>query len=304
MPELGLAILTDHEIFERLRRRQAGRRFSRGISLKELLAMRPGDFVVHIDHGIGVYRGIERLPVNGQLTDCMKLEYAGGDKLFIPVDQLNLVQKYSAEEGHRPVLSKLGTNQWAKTKAKVKQSIRDMAVELAKLYAARKARPGHAFPPDTVWQAEMEARFPFDETADQLKAIEDVEGDMERAMPMDRLICGDVGYGKTEVAIRAAFKAVMDGKQVAVLVPTTLLAEQHRDTFAGAAAGHPVRVEMLSRFRTRPGDPGRAGGPGRGQGRHRHRHAPPAAEGRQVQGPGAGGRRRGAALRRGATRSG
>jgi transcription-repair coupling factor (superfamily II helicase) len=252
VPELSLALLTDHEIFERLRRRQAGRRFSRGISLKELLAMRPGDFVVHIDHGIGVYRGIERLPVNGQLTDCMKLEYAGGDKLFIPVDQLNLVQKYAAEEGHRPALSKLGTNQWAKTKAKVKQSIRDMAMDLARLYAVRKSRPGHAYPPDTVWQTEMEARFPYDETPDQLKAIEDVKGDMERAMPMDRLICGDVGYGKTEVAIRAAFKAVMDGRQVAVLVPTTLLAEQHRDTFAARLQGAPVRVEMLSRFRTRP----------------------------------------------------
>ena len=252
VPELAIAVLTDHEIFERLRRRQAGRRFSRGISLKELLAMRPGDFVVHIDHGIGVYRGIERLPVNGQLTDCMRLEYAGGDKLFIPVDQLNLVQKYAAEEGHHPVLSKLGTNHWAKTKAKVKQSIRDMAMDLARLYAARKSRPGHAFPPDTVWQTEMEARFPYDETADQFKAIEEVKGDMERAMPMDRLICGDVGYGKTEVAIRAAFKAVMDGRQVAVLVPTTLLAEQHRDTFVARLQGTPVRVEMLSRFRTRP----------------------------------------------------
>jgi transcription-repair coupling factor (superfamily II helicase) len=252
VPELGLAVLTDHEIFERLRRRQAGRRFSRGISLKELLAMRPGDFVVHIDHGIGVYRGIERLPVDGQLTDCMKLEYGGGDKLFIPVEQLNLVQKYAAEEGHQPTLSRLGTNHWARTKAKVKQSIRDMALELARLYAARKTRPGHAFPPDTVWQTEMEARFPFDETADQLKAIEEVKADMERAVPMDRLICGDVGYGKTEVAIRAAFKAVMDGRQVAVLVPTTLLAEQHRDTFAARLQGAPVRVEMLSRFRTRP----------------------------------------------------
>ncbi|MBP6875192.1 MAG: transcription-repair coupling factor [Candidatus Eisenbacteria bacterium] len=248
--EIRLAVLTDHEIFERLRRRRAGRRYSRGISLKELLAMRPGDFVVHIDHGIGVYRGIERLPVNGQLTDCMKIEYAGGDKLFIPVDQLALVQKYSAEEGHRPVLSRLGTNQWAKTKARVKKSIKEMASELLRLYSLRKAHPGHAFAADTVWQAEMEARFPFDETPDQLKAIQEVKADMERPVPMDRLICGDVGYGKTEVAIRAAFKAVMEGKQVAVLVPTTLLAQQHYDTFTERLRGFPACIEMLSRFRS------------------------------------------------------
>ncbi|MBD3236475.1 MAG: transcription-repair coupling factor [Candidatus Eisenbacteria bacterium] len=251
VPELGFAVLTDHEIFQRLRRRRAGRRYSRGISLKELLAMKPGDFVVHIDHGIGTYLGIERLPVNGQLTDCMKIEYAGGDKLFIPVDQLNLVQKYAAEEGHRPSLSKLGTSQWAKTKARVKKSIKDMAEELLRLYALRKSRPGHAFPPDTVWQTEMEARFPYDETPDQLTAIRAVKEDMQAPTPMDRLICGDVGYGKTEVAIRAAFKAVMDGKQVAVLVPTTLLAQQHYETFTRRLEGYPIRIEMLSRFRPR-----------------------------------------------------
>jgi len=251
VPELEMAVLTDHEIFERIRRRRAGRRYSRGISLKELLAMRPGDFVVHIEHGIGVYRGIERLTVNGHLTDCMKIEYAKGDKLFIPVDQLNLVQKYAAEEGATPALSRLGTNQWTKTKAKVKRSIKEMAEELIKLYAQRKAQPGYGFPADTVWQIEMEARFPYEETADQETAIEDVKGDMERSVPMDRLICGDVGYGKTEVAIRAAFKAVMDGKQVAFLVPTTLLTQQHFDTFRDRLLGYPVRVEMLSRFRTR-----------------------------------------------------
>ena len=251
VPELGLAVLTDHEIFQRLRRRRAGRRYSRGISLKELLAMKPGDFVVHIDHGIGKYLGIERLPVNGQLTDCMKIEYAGGDKLFIPVDQLNLVQKYAAEEGHRPGLSKLGTNQWAKTKARIKKSIKDMAEELLKLYALRKIQPGHAFPPDTVWQSEMEARFPYEETPDQLTTISAVKEDMECPTPMDRLICGDVGYGKTEVAIRAAFKSVMDGKQVAVLVPTTLLAQQHFETFTQRLEGYPARIEMFSRFRPR-----------------------------------------------------
>ena len=251
IPELKMAVLTDHEIFQRIRRRHAGRRFSRGISLKELLAMRPGDFVVHIEHGIGIYRGIERLTVNGHLTDCMKLEYAKGDKLYIPVDQLNLVQKYAAEEGARPALSRLGSGKWEKTKQRVKKAIMDIAEQLIKLYALRKSRPGHACAPDTVWQTEMEARFSWDETPDQLVAIEDVKADMERSVPMDRLICGDVGFGKTEVAIRAAFKAVMDGRQVAFLVPTTLLAQQHFDTITERLRGYPVRIDMLSRFRTR-----------------------------------------------------
>ncbi len=251
IPELRLAVLTDHEIFQRSRHRHASRRFSRGISLKELLAMQPGDFVVHIEHGIGVYRGIERLLVDGHLTDCMKIEYAGGDKLFIPVEQLSLVQKYAAEEGARPPLSKLGSQKWERTKQRVKKAIKDIAAELIALYAQRKAQPGHAYAPDTVWQTEMEARFPYDETPDQLKAIDEVKADMEQPVPMDRLICGDVGYGKTEVAIRAAFKSVMDGKQVAFLVPTTLLAEQHFTTFTERLRGYPVRIDMLSRFRAR-----------------------------------------------------
>jgi transcription-repair coupling factor (superfamily II helicase) len=253
IPEVRIAVLTDHEIFARTRRHTAPRRFTRGISLKELLAMGPGDFVVHIDHGIGVYRGLSRLLVDGQETDCMTLEYAGGDKLYIPVEQLGMVQRYSAEEGHRPQLSRLGSPTWERTKAKIKRRIRDMAEELLKTYAIRRSRPGHAFSVDTDAQTTLELSFPYDETPDQLKAIADVKGDMESESPMDRLICGDVGYGKTEVAIRAAFKAVMDGKQVAVLVPTTLLAEQHHDTFVERLRDFPVRVEMLSRFRT-PGE--------------------------------------------------
>ncbi|MBD3335034.1 MAG: transcription-repair coupling factor [Candidatus Eisenbacteria bacterium] len=249
-PEVGLAVLTDHEIFRRLRRRTAGRRFSRGISLKELLAMGAGDFVVHIDHGIGIYRGIKRLVVNGQETDCMLLEYAGGDKLYIPVDQLDLVQRYSAEEGVRPQLSRLGSGQWQKTKARVKKSVKEMASQLLRTYAIRKSRPGYSFGPDTVWQTEMEASFPYEETPDQADAIEQVRADMERAVPMERLICGDVGYGKTEVALRAAFKAALEGKQVAILVPTTLLAQQHYETFRERLEKYPVRVEMLSRFRS------------------------------------------------------
>jgi len=250
MPAEGLAVLTDHEIFTRLRRRTAGRRFSRGISLKELLALTPGDYVVHIDHGIGLYKGLERLVVNGQETDCLSLEYAGGDKHFVPVDQLSLVQKYSAEEGHRPQLSRLGGKSWNKTKDRVKKSIKDMAGELLRTYALRKSRKGFAFSPDTTLLRELEASFPYDETTDQVQAIEDVKRDMESESPMDRLICGDVGYGKTEVALRAALKAVQDGKQVAILVPTTLLAQQHFDTFRERLRDYPVVVEQLSRFRT------------------------------------------------------
>ncbi|MDM7914281.1 MAG: transcription-repair coupling factor [Candidatus Eisenbacteria bacterium] len=249
-PDIGLAVLTDHEIFARSRRRSASRRFTQGISLKELLAMSPGDFVVHVEHGIGVYRGLTRLLVDGQETDCMTLEYAGGDRLYIPADQLSLVQRYSAEEGHRPSLSRLGSPSWARTKAKIKKRIRDMAEELLKTYAIRRSRPGHPFSADTDAQSALELSFPYEETPDQLKAIGEVKADMERPNPMDRLICGDVGYGKTEVAIRAAFKAVMDGKQVAVLVPTTLLAQQHFDTFRERLRDFPVRVELLSRFRS------------------------------------------------------
>ena len=250
LPTRGLAVLTDHEIFTRLRRRTAGRRFSRGISLKELLALQPGDFVVHIDHGIGLYRGLQRLTVNGQETDCLALEYAGGDRHYVPVDQLALVQKYSADEGARPTLSRLGGKSWERTKERVKKSIRDMAGELLKTYAIRKARQGFAFSPDTTMVRELEAAFPYDETPDQLRTIEEVKADMEAQSPMDRLVCGDVGYGKTEVAIRAALKVVQDAKQVAVLVPTTLLARQHYDTFRERLKEFPVVVDFLSRYRT------------------------------------------------------
>jgi transcription-repair coupling factor (superfamily II helicase) len=253
IPDIGLALLTDHEIFARTRRRAAPRRFSRGISLKELLAMGPGDYVVHIDHGIGIYRGLTKLLVNGQMTDCMTVEYAGTDKLYIPVDQLHLVQRYAAEEGHRPQLSRIGSPSWARKKAAIKRKIKDMAEELLKSYAIRRSRPGHAFSQDTDAQSALELSFPYDETVDQLTAICDVKRDMQEPSPMDRLICGDVGYGKTEVAIRAAFKAAMDSKQVVVLVPTTLLAQQHYETFSERLRDFPIRVELLSRFRT-PGE--------------------------------------------------
>ena len=246
----GLALLTDHEIFARYRRRRRRMRRTGGLSIAELSQLKPGDYVVHEEHGVGMYKGMKRLTLSGQETDCLELSYAGKDVLYVPVHQLSLVSRYAAGEGARPAIHSLGSAQWAKTKARAKKAIQDMADELLKAYAARKALPGHAFGPDSVWQKELEASFPYDETPDQLTAIEDVRGDMEAASPMDRLICGDVGYGKTEVAIRAAFKCVQDGKQVAVLVPTTILAQQHGHTFRERLADFPVRVEVLSRFRT------------------------------------------------------
>jgi len=246
----GLAILTDHEIFARYKRRRRRMKRTGGLSLAELSALKVGDFVVHEDHGIGVYRGMKRLTLNGQETDCVEIAYAESDRLFVPVQQLALVSRYAAGEGAKPAVYRLGSGAWAKTKARAKRAIQDMADELVKAYAARKALPGHAFKPDTVWQRELEASFPYDETPDQLAAIEEVREDLEAPRPMDRLICGDVGYGKTEVAIRAAFKAVQDGRQVAVLVPTTILAQQHLLTFRERLADFPVRVEVLSRFRT------------------------------------------------------
>jgi transcription-repair coupling factor (superfamily II helicase) len=250
LPVAGIAFLTDHEIFSRYRRRRRRLKKTGGLSLAELSALRIGDFVVHEDHGVGTYRGMKRLTLNGQETDCLEVAYASGDRLFVPVHQLSLVSRYSAEEGAKPAVHRLGSTAWQKTKAKAKRAIQDMAEGLLKSYAARRALPGHAFKPDTVWQRELEASFPYEETPDQLAAIEAVKNDMETARPMDRLICGDVGYGKTEVAIRAAFKAVQDGKQVALLVPTTILAQQHGITFKERLADFPVRIEVLSRFRT------------------------------------------------------
>ena len=246
----GIALMTDHEIFSRYRRRRRRPKKSAGLTAAELSALKMGDYVVHEDHGVGIYKGMKRLTLSGQETDCIELSYAGKDTLYVPVHQLGLVSRYSAGDGARPSIHALGSASWQKTKARAKKAIQDMAEELLRAYAARHALPGHAFKPDSVWQRELENSFPYDETPDQAKAIEDVRADMEMASPMDRLICGDVGYGKTEVAIRAAFKAVQDGKQVAVLVPTTILAEQHGHTFRERLADFPVKVEVISRFRT------------------------------------------------------
>jgi transcription-repair coupling factor (superfamily II helicase) len=251
MPELKLAVLTDKELFSRYRWRRFRRRLKLGISIRDVAALRPGDYVVHVDYGIGIYRGLKRLPVDGHETDCLQIEYAAGDKLFIPVDQLGLIQKYEAEEAHVPSIHRIGGTLWKRTKARAKKAIKDMAQELIEIQAARRALRGHGFSPDTVWQKEVESSFVYEETPDQLQTCGDVKDDMEKSAPMERLVCGDVGYGKTEVAVRASFKALMDNKQVAVLVPTTVLAQQHYSTFSERLASYPVRVEMLSRFRNK-----------------------------------------------------
>ena len=250
LPGAHLSVLTDHEIFARYRRRRRRLKKTGGLSLAELSALRVGDFVVHEDHGIGTYRGLSRLTLNGQETDCIEIAYAESDRLFVPVHQLGLVSRYAAEEGTRPAVYRLGSVSWQKTKTRAKKAIQEMADELLKAYAERQTLPGYTFKPDSVWQRELEAAFPYEETPDQMAAIEAVKADMESPRPMDRLICGDVGYGKTEVAIRAAFKAVQEGKQVAVLVPTTILAQQHGLTFRERLADFPVKIEVLSRFRT------------------------------------------------------
>jgi len=210
-----------------------------------------GDYVVHVEHGIGQYQGLKEIPQeDGGSVEFMVLEYAEGARLYVPLTRLDLVQKYRSSEGVKPVLNRLGTQQWQKTKARVKKAMKDMAEELLKLYAVRKTAAGHPFASDTEWQREFEDAFEFSETEDQANAILDVKRDMESATPMDRLLCGDVGYGKTEVAMRAAFKAVNDNRQVGVLAPTTVLAFQHYNTFRQRLAAFPIKIEMLSRFRT------------------------------------------------------
>lgn len=211
----------------------------------------PGDYIVHIDHGIGRYLGLEKVKVDAKYVDHFVVEYADGDKLYVPFADLDKVQKYLGFEKRLPKLNKLGSKLWKRAKEKAKSGVYKVAVELLELQAKREAMRGHAFSGDTQWQNELESAFPYKETPDQTKSSVEVKADMESARPMDRLLCGDVGYGKTEVALRAAFKALMDNKQVAILVPTTILAEQHLNTFTERMKKYPVYIEMLSRFRTR-----------------------------------------------------
>jgi transcription-repair coupling factor (superfamily II helicase) len=252
LTDAALQIYSECDIFEEERRTPEKRKNLARTFLSDLRDLKIGDLVVHVDHGIGEFVGLKQLGVAGTaggVQEFLELRYHGDDKLFVPVERLDLVQKYTG--GTRPALDKLGGTTWEKAKTRVKKAMRDMAEELLKLYAQRKAVPGHPFSPDTHWQEEFEDAFPYELTPDQSSAITDIKKDMEAPSPMDRLLCGDVGYGKTEVAMRAAFKAVMDGKQVAFLAPTTVLAFQHLKTLRERFAGFPVTIEMVSRFRTK-----------------------------------------------------
>ncbi len=246
LPDAGLEIYAEGDIFDETERLASPHRRRQKMSafISDLQDLKPGDYVVHIDHGIGTYHGIALV----HDRECMMIHYQGDDRLFVPLERLDLVQKYSSSEGAKPQLDKLGGTTWIARKTRVKRAIRDMAQELLKLYAQRKVGNGFAFSEDTEWQKEFEDAFQYEETPDQLTAVADIKKDMENPIPMDRLLCGDVGYGKTEVAMRAAFKAVSDGKQVAVLAPTTILCFQHFETFKERFAAFPVKIAMLSRF--------------------------------------------------------
>jgi transcription-repair coupling factor (superfamily II helicase) len=249
LPDAGLQIYAEADVFEEERRAADRRRSSARAFRSDLRDLKVGDFVVHVDHGIGMFVGLKQIGIGEAMQEFLELRYAGDDKLFVPVERLDLVQKYTGAT--KPLVDRLGGTSWERAKTKVKKAMRDMAEELLKLYAARKAVPGHAFSADSHWQQEFEDAFEYELTPDQKTAIRDIKGDMESPTPMDRLLCGDVGYGKTEVAMRAAFKVVMEGKQVAFLAPTTVLAFQHQKTLKERFAGFPVRVEMVSRFRSK-----------------------------------------------------
>ncbi|WP_138429375.1 transcription-repair coupling factor [Fodinibius saliphilus] len=250
--EQGLAVYTDHQIFNRYHRpKTRKRRTKNSISVKELRDLNVGDFVVHVDYGIGTFRGFKKIEVRGVEQESVVLHYQENSTLYVNVSNLHKIQKYSSKEGTKPRIDKLGSGRWARKKAETKKKVKDIARDLIKLYAKRKSQDAFEFSPDNSWQTEMEARFEFEETPDQRDTIEAVKEDMQTNTPMDRLVCGDVGFGKTEVAVRAAFKAVMDHKQVAVLVPTTILADQHYKTFAKRMKDFPVTVDVISRFRSR-----------------------------------------------------
>ncbi len=253
----GIVVVTETELFGRKRSRRAGgskRALVQRAQIDQLLdfsELVEGDFVVHLQHGIALYRGLSKVDFAGGVREVISLEFDDHVTLHVPLQESHLISRYVGLSKARPQLGKIGSNRWEKARQSAERATIDLAAELLRIQAAREAQPGHSFPPDNTWQQEFEASFPYTETRDQLKAIEETKGDMERTRPMDRLICGDVGFGKTEVAIRAAFKAVQGGRQVAVLVPTTVLAQQHLNTFRERMAGYPIAIEMVSRFRTR-----------------------------------------------------
>jgi transcription-repair coupling factor (superfamily II helicase) len=248
LPDIKLMVVQENEIFGRRKRIPRSLKHARSAAIDTFVELNPGDYVVHVNYGIGLFKGIERIKALGNERDYIKLEYADEEYVFVPIEQVNLVQRYIGNEGNAPRLDKLGSKSWENRKNRVKKSVEDIAQRLIDLYSKRKAVQGYAFPKDTEWQTAFEAAFPYEETEDQLRCVEEIKRDMESPFPMDRLVCGDVGYGKTEVAVRACFKAVMGGKQVAFLAPTTILAEQHYENFQERFAQFPVRLGMLSRF--------------------------------------------------------
>lgn len=252
-PMIKFVAISDTDIFGEKKKKKRRKHGYSGTNISNFADLNVGDYVVHENHGLGIYKGIEKVEVDHVVKDYIKIEYAGGSSLYILATQLDMIQKYADSEAKPPKLNKLGGQEWNKTKTRVKKAVADIARELVELYAIRQSSEGFQFSADTEWQKEFEELFPFEETEDQLNAIEEVKKDMESTKIMDRLICGDVGFGKTEIAIRAAFKAIQDNKQVAYLVPTTVLAQQHYKTFKQRFKDFPVRVEMLSRFRTKSG---------------------------------------------------
>ena len=251
--EHKIAVYTDHQIFERFHRYKLKNTFNKtkeAITLKEIKGLNPGDYITHIDHGVGRYGGLEKIEVNGKLQESIRLVYKDNDVLYVSIQNLHRIAKYGSKEGAVPKLDKLGSSAWQNLKQKTKKKVKEIAYDLIKLYAERKSKKGFAYAPDTYLQTELEASFIYEDTPDQLKATKDVKKDMEDPAPMDRLVCGDVGFGKTEIAIRAAFKAATDGKQVAVLAPTTLLTRQHYKTFSQRLKGMPCNVDYINRFKS------------------------------------------------------
>jgi transcription-repair coupling factor (superfamily II helicase) len=251
--EFKIAIYTDHQIFERYHRfklKELKHKSAEAFTIKELLTLNPGDYVTHIDHGIGRFAGLQKINTNGKEQESVKLLFRDNDVLYVSIHSLHRISKFSGKEGNVPRIDKLGSTNWATLKSKTKRNVKELAYDLIKLYAERKSRPGHAFPKDNYLQHELEASFIYEDTPDQIKVTKDVKRDMEKPHPMDRLVCGDVGFGKTEIAVRAAFKAVCDSKQVAVLVPTTILAYQHYKTFKERLKDLPCNVDYINRFRS------------------------------------------------------
>lgn len=249
-PDDELACFTEHEIFNRVRTRIRRRKKSEAMTIAELQALRPGDFVVHVDKGIAAFSGFKTIESGGSKQDCIRLTFAGDDRMYVSMNHINKISKYSASEGVVPKLTKLGTGEWLRKKSRTKKKIKDIARDLIKLYAKRKLQKAYAYPGDSDWQKEFEASFIYEDTRDQAKATTEIKEDMESDSPMDRLVCGDVGFGKTELAVRAAFKAANAGKQTAILVPTTILAGQHYMSFRDRMNRYPVRIEVISRFKT------------------------------------------------------